>query len=310
MAAAMGAMASGMANGAPAAAAPGTPSALHRSEQEFLNAYIYDYLLKHNLHESAKAFSQETDVKVHPISKGPDGSAADAFKNEARRRQGEAAKDGPDDENTLSRSVGIIDAPEGFLFEWWLIFWDLLFARSNKPASAPAQQFMQAQQRLRQEQAARASQLQQHGGLVGQQGQMLSPVVYPQNAATAALLNARLQNGHMPDGVQSDLEKQRQQLARQAALNRRSLTTAQQMHFKQQQQMYAQQQHLQQSQQAAAQDPNSLQPRPSAHSPPPSQGGSPSKRPRLSPDGGYAQIQAARTPGGTQFTQAQAAQAQ
>ncbi|KAK9320692.1 hypothetical protein V1517DRAFT_328584 [Lipomyces orientalis] len=47
--------------------------------------------------------------------------------------------------NTLSKSVGIIDAPEGFLFEWWLIFWDLLFARSNKPASIPAQQYIHAQ---------------------------------------------------------------------------------------------------------------------------------------------------------------------
>lgn len=128
----------------------------HRSEQDFLNAYIYDYLRKHNLHQSANVFGQEADVKVHPVLKGQPLSqparpadSGDEPKNE-KRANGDSKPAENEDENsnapnTLAKSVGIIDAPEGFLFEWWLIFWDLLFARSNKPASLPAQQFISAQ---------------------------------------------------------------------------------------------------------------------------------------------------------------------
>ncbi|KAK9316931.1 hypothetical protein V1522DRAFT_243481 [Lipomyces starkeyi] len=180
----------------------------HRSEQDFLNAYIYDYLMKHNLHQSARVFGQEADVKVHTVMKGATigQPAATRFMGQNQRRDIDSSEimgdvkfeksrangdtsnpnannigagkngandhdskppnanntlstanngSGPDDpasgasgnSNTLSKSVGIIDAPEGFLFEWWLIFWDLLFARSNKPASIPAQQFIHAQVR-------------------------------------------------------------------------------------------------------------------------------------------------------------------
>ncbi len=33
-----------------------------KSDKELLNAYIYDYLVKHNLVESARSFNREADV--------------------------------------------------------------------------------------------------------------------------------------------------------------------------------------------------------------------------------------------------------
>lgn len=36
------------------------PSA--KSDRDLLNAYIYDYLLKHNLRETAKVFNKEVDI--------------------------------------------------------------------------------------------------------------------------------------------------------------------------------------------------------------------------------------------------------
>uniref|UniRef100_A0ACD5YBX9 Uncharacterized protein n=1 Tax=Avena sativa TaxID=4498 RepID=A0ACD5YBX9_AVESA len=62
---------------------------------KMLDVYIYDYLVKRNLHNSAKAFMNEGKVATDPVA---------------------------------------IDAPGGFLFEWWSIFWDIFAARTrDKP---------------------------------------------------------------------------------------------------------------------------------------------------------------------------------
>ncbi|KAK9467185.1 hypothetical protein V1512DRAFT_237941 [Lipomyces arxii] len=331
----------------------------HRSEQEHLNAYIYDYLLKHNMQQSAHIFSQEADIKMHTVLKGlaipqtkvnqqrqnnQDSSSDQEIKSEKDRANGDsnssnaAGKSSNNDtdlksssntqnssnnsdesnsvnnSNNLNKSTGIIDAPEGFLFEWWLIFWDLLFARSSKPASIPAQQFIHAQ-RVRQEQVARASQLQQHataGTAIGPQGQLVNSQIpgYPHNPS---IINSRFPNGvpHLPEGV-SELEKQRQQqqqqqLARQNALSRKvaagNLSAAQIQSMKQQQMF--QQQQMAQAQQAGqhnSQGPQSNQASDvegrSTNSPAPQQSSSPSKRQRLSPDGAYAQVAPNRFVGG------------
>ncbi|VAI40834.1 unnamed protein product [Triticum turgidum subsp. durum] len=65
---------------------------------KMLDVYIYDYLVKRNLHNSAKAFMNEGKVATDPVA---------------------------------------IDAPGGFLFEWWSIFWDIFDARTrDKPHDA------------------------------------------------------------------------------------------------------------------------------------------------------------------------------
>ncbi|CAN6486243.1 unnamed protein product [Victoria cruziana] len=61
-----------------------------------LDIYIYDYFLKRNLHNSAKAFMAEGKVSGDPVA---------------------------------------IDAPGGFLFEWWSVFWDIYIARTNEKSS-------------------------------------------------------------------------------------------------------------------------------------------------------------------------------
>ncbi|KAL6626853.1 hypothetical protein ACP70R_030579 [Stipagrostis hirtigluma subsp. patula] len=61
-----------------------------------LDSYIYDYLLKRNLQNTAKAFQAEVNVSSEPVA---------------------------------------IDAPGGFLFEWWSVFWDIFIARTNEKHS-------------------------------------------------------------------------------------------------------------------------------------------------------------------------------
>ncbi|GMH15831.1 hypothetical protein Nepgr_017672 [Nepenthes gracilis] len=56
--------------------------------QKSFNIYLHDYLVKRNMHKTAEIFAQEANVPVHPI---------------------------------------VIDSPEGFLSEWWMIFSDVYF---------------------------------------------------------------------------------------------------------------------------------------------------------------------------------------
>ncbi|KAK4768213.1 hypothetical protein SAY87_003354 [Trapa incisa] len=74
---------------------------------KMLDVYIHDYLLKKKLHASAKAFMTEGKVATDPVA---------------------------------------IDAPGGFLFEWWSVFWDIFIARTNAKHSEPAAAYIEAQQ--------------------------------------------------------------------------------------------------------------------------------------------------------------------
>ncbi|XP_031406262.1 transcriptional corepressor LEUNIG_HOMOLOG-like isoform X2 [Punica granatum] len=80
---------------------------------KMLDVYIYDYLLKKKLHVSAKAFMTEGKVATDPVA---------------------------------------IDAPGGFLFEWWSVFWDIFIARTNAKHSEPAAAYIEAQKLKRREQ--------------------------------------------------------------------------------------------------------------------------------------------------------------
>ncbi|KAG9133219.1 hypothetical protein Leryth_022443 [Lithospermum erythrorhizon] len=74
---------------------------------KMLDVYIHDYLLKRKLHNSAKAFMTEGKVATDPVA---------------------------------------IDAPGGFLFEWWSVFWDIFIARTNEKHSESAAAYIETQQ--------------------------------------------------------------------------------------------------------------------------------------------------------------------
>ncbi|OIW01395.1 hypothetical protein TanjilG_02551 [Lupinus angustifolius] len=71
-----------------------------------LDVYIYDYLVKKKLHNTAKTFMTEGNVSPDPVA---------------------------------------IDAPGGFLFEWWSVFWDIFIARTNDKHSEPAAAYLELQ---------------------------------------------------------------------------------------------------------------------------------------------------------------------
>ncbi|XP_073040609.1 transcriptional corepressor LEUNIG_HOMOLOG [Primulina eburnea] len=87
---------------------------------KMLDVYIHDYLLKRKLLNSAKAFMTEGKVATDPVA---------------------------------------IDAPGGFLFEWWSVFWDIFIARTNEKHSEAAAAYIETQQIKTREQQ---QQLQMH----------------------------------------------------------------------------------------------------------------------------------------------------
>nr|XP_010925121.1 transcriptional corepressor LEUNIG isoform X2 [Elaeis guineensis] len=91
---------------------------------KMLDVYIYDYLVKRNLQATAKAFQAEGKVSSDPVA---------------------------------------IDAPGGFLFEWWSVFWDIFIARTNEKHSVVASSYIETQHaKAREQQQPPPQQQQQH----------------------------------------------------------------------------------------------------------------------------------------------------
>ncbi|XP_057539284.1 transcriptional corepressor LEUNIG isoform X1 [Amaranthus tricolor] len=90
---------------------------------KMLDLYIHDYLLKRDLKATAQAFQAEGKVSSDPVA---------------------------------------IDAPGGFLFEWWSVFWDIFISRTNEKHSEVAASYIETQMiRAREQQQQQQPQSQQ-----------------------------------------------------------------------------------------------------------------------------------------------------
>ncbi|CAN1822634.1 Transcriptional corepressor LEUNIG [Linum perenne] len=101
-----------------------------------MDVYIYDYLVKRKLDASAKAFQAEGKVSTDPVA---------------------------------------IDAPGGFLFEWWSVFWDIFIARTNEKHSEAAASYIETQ-------LANARQQQQQQQIQMQQQQQMQQLLLQRHA--------------------------------------------------------------------------------------------------------------------------------
>lgn len=138
-----------------------------------LDVYIHDYFVKRNLVASANTFKTEGNVAKDPVA---------------------------------------IDAPGGFLFEWWSVFWDIFIARTNEKHSDVAASYLESQKakdQLQMQQyqlAQRQGQLQRrdpnHPALSGSMNGMHNDGVLGSPAASTLstkLLDERLKNPHSMD---------------------------------------------------------------------------------------------------------------
>ncbi|KAJ8616177.1 hypothetical protein MRB53_035549 [Persea americana] len=132
---------------------------------KMLDVYIYDYLLKRNLHDSAKAFMAEGKVSGDPVA---------------------------------------IDAPGGFLFEWWSVFWDIFIARTNEKHSEKAAAYIEAHQIKAREQHLQMRQLQ-----IIQQRQAQLQRRDASNPSISGPINAILADGMLGQSTASVLAAKR-----------------------------------------------------------------------------------------------------
>ncbi|KAI3687746.1 hypothetical protein L1987_81448 [Smallanthus sonchifolius] len=160
-------------------------SQTHWEADKMLDVYIHDYLLKRDLKASAQAFQAEGKVSSDPVA---------------------------------------IDAPGGFLFEWWSVFWDIFIARTNEKHSEVAASYIETQLNKAREQ---------------QQQQQPQQTPHPQQQ------QQQQQQQHQQMQMQQlILQRQAQQQQQQQQQQQ-----AQQQQAQQQQQQAQQQQHQQQQQQ-------------------------------------------------------------
>lgn len=116
------------------------------SAKQLLNAYIYDFLVKSRLPQTAKLFVNEADV---PST----FDASASTQNSPHMNNGNNNGKPPlspglqqffrDHQLPVLRVT--IDAPQGFLFEWWQVFWDVYQAKNNRGSSQLANQYYQLQ---------------------------------------------------------------------------------------------------------------------------------------------------------------------
>lgn len=95
------------------------------NSKELLNAYIYDFLLKSGYNSSAASFLNEANV---PVIKNNE-KIFDKFQL-MNSKQG-----------LLPKSKMTMNTPEGFIYEWWHIFWDIFNARTDRGSSQNASNY-------------------------------------------------------------------------------------------------------------------------------------------------------------------------
>ncbi|XP_057415988.1 transcriptional corepressor LEUNIG-like [Lotus japonicus] len=82
-------------------------SRVNYEADRMLDEYIHDYFVKRQLHASASTFQTEGNVSTEPV---------------------------------------VIDAPNGFLFEWWSVFWEIFVNRTGARRSEAAVAYLKMQQ--------------------------------------------------------------------------------------------------------------------------------------------------------------------
>ncbi|KAM0866812.1 hypothetical protein ACQ4PT_042391 [Festuca glaucescens] len=147
---------------------------------KMLDVYIYDYFMKRNLQATAKAFQAEGKVSSDPVA---------------------------------------IDAPGGFLFEWWSVFWDIFIARTNEKHSDVAAsyietQLMKAREQQQQQQLPQQRQQQQQPQQMQMQQMLLQRAAQQQQQQQQQHQQQQQQQQQHQQQQQQQLHQQQQQQQR------------------------------------------------------------------------------------------------
>jgi hypothetical protein len=99
---------------------------LKQREQSLFNSYVYDFLKRSGATETARTYLREgEDIKLK--------------NNGANSINGNGTTD---NDAQLPDAEVPVQAPEGFLYEWWTVFWDIYSAKLNRPGTMEAQRYV------------------------------------------------------------------------------------------------------------------------------------------------------------------------
>ena len=130
-------------------------------EKSSLNTYIYDYFLKHHMYDSAQALLREGDVVTtgsrrtspqrRPQKHDADGNVmTNGIDDSIENADGSGTRkveDGEDTKHDFPAPDVPQDCPQWcFLLDWWCLFWDIFGARTARPTSVQATQYLQSTQ--------------------------------------------------------------------------------------------------------------------------------------------------------------------
>jgi len=164
----------GLQNSALSANNPGYPSQqlahddpYEGHNEHLLDSYIYDYLLRRGFYQAARGLFNEAkliDEGSREDSANQPGDGTSRRSTTLKRSQSSmdhpnsSPNDKPNGKSPRSVSnspnSGHADLPpanvplkddQGFLREWWALFWDVFAARDRKYASQPAQNYIEIQ---------------------------------------------------------------------------------------------------------------------------------------------------------------------
>jgi hypothetical protein len=128
-----------MMNNGPLAPQPGPPNALQSpdSSRNLLNTYIYEYFIRHNMFNAARAV-YEADPQINVLKDSPGkmgnglGDAMDTDSKDDVKR--------PDD---LPAPNVPTPVPESsFLYEWFCLFWDMFNSHKGKGSTGQVTQYV------------------------------------------------------------------------------------------------------------------------------------------------------------------------
>lgn len=231
---------------------------LAASAKQLLNAYIYEFLIKNTLPQTAKCFVSEADVpsvpydlshlltRTSPLLVGGDKDVAGTPQTPAL-----TVNQLLEDHNIPNLAVSM-ESPQGFLYEWWHVFWDIFQASSDRRASNMATQYHQMQsikQKQYELQNMESGQNMAHLAAMTQTQQHVQIPPHLQGPMPIIANPGPIPMQQFPRPPQLQLQQQPQQMQQLDGRQRYMM----QMMMKQQQQQQQQQQQAQQVQQQQAQ---------------------------------------------------------
>lgn len=130
------------------------------NEKTMLNTYIYDYFLKHHMYDCAQAILREGEVMTNgsrrtspsrrPQKHDADGNImTNGMDDSMENSDGSGPRKTEDGEDAKQEFPlpNVQGCPQGcFLFDWWVLFWDIFGVRTNKHGTIQAAQYLQTTQ--------------------------------------------------------------------------------------------------------------------------------------------------------------------